>query len=200
MSGIALTVSPESLAGLLPGVESQLVAEQAAAPIISVAQREAVTDVATAAIKGETVPPAQASAAGFSSEDLTKLTDQLAENHKTLGEIIKEVFNRSDKFIERFAQIVVERAEALKVSAARYLEELQKHLLQYLIATYLLDPIPIKLSTGPATLGATSINLQATVTLQPTVSAGVDVIQGFVASLFNMSFELTVGYGSTSST
>jgi len=37
--------------------------------------------------------------------------------------------------------------------------------------------------------------LQATVTLQPSVSASPDVIEGFLVSLFNMSFQLTVGYG-----
>jgi len=50
-------------------------------------------------------------------------------------------------------------------------------------------------STGPSTLAATSVSLQATVTLQPSVSASPDVIEGFLVSLFNMSFQLTVGYG-----
>ena len=117
---------------------------------------------------------------------------------QSLGERIKAWAHRSDNRIEELAHIVTDRAKALGVSVARYLEKLQKHLLQYLISTYLLDPIPIKLPTGPSTLGAASVNLQATVTLQPSVSAGADVVQGFVASLFNMSFQLTVGYAPAS--
>ena len=133
---------------------------------------------------------ATAPAPGSSSKPTAeryKLTAQVTERRESLGERIKEWAHRSDEDIEELARIVADRAKVLGVTAAHCLETLQKHLLQYLISTYLLDPIPIKLSTGPSTLGAASVNLQSTVTLQPSVSAGPDVVQGLVASLFKYS-------------
>lgn len=200
MSEMQLIISPESLTHeVLPGVEAELLAEGMATPIKSSAQRDAVANVAMAANQGQPVSPEQLQAAGISAEDLDKLTSQLTQIHESLGGRIKDWIHRGDHRIEELAKIVSERAEALGVSTTRYLEKLQKHLLQYMVSTYLLDPIPVHLSTGPSTLGASSVNLQATVTLQPSVSAGADVVQGFIASLFNMSFQLTVGYGNAAS-
>jgi hypothetical protein len=198
MSGMQLIISPESLAQILPGVETEIRTEGVAAPIKSSEQREAVAYVATATNQGMPVSPEQQQAAGISSEDLDNLTSQLTQIHESLGERVKDWIHQDQGRIEELAKIVSERAEALGVSTAHYLEKLQKSLLQYTISTCLLDPIPVHLSTGPSTLSAATVNLTTTVTLQPSISAGADVVQGFIASLFNMSFELQVGYGTAS--
>lgn len=195
MSEMNLIVSPEAVIGLLPQVETDLISETAHPPVASANQRDAFARVATATSQGEEISPELSQAAGLSPEDVGKLTAELAASHEGLKERLKAWVHRSDNRIEELSRIVIDRAEALGVSVERYLEKLQRHLLQYVISTYLLDPIPVKLATGPSTLGATSVELQATVALQPSVSAGADVVQGFIASLFNMSFQLTVDYG-----
>jgi hypothetical protein len=201
MSEVQLIISPEGLAHeVLPGVEAELHAESMAAPVKSSAQRAAVAYVARAASQGKDVSSEQLQAAGMSSEDLDKLSSQLTQIRESLAERAKDWIHQGEGRIEELAKIVSERAKALGVSTERYLEKLQKHLLQYMISSYLLDPIPVNHSTGPSTLGAASVGLQATVTLQPSVSAGADVAASFIASLFNMSFQLSVGYGAPSST
>jgi hypothetical protein len=200
MSEMQQIISPESLAHeVLPGVEAELLSEGKAAPGTSSAKREAVAAVAMAASQGKSVSTEQLQAAGISSDDYDELTNQLTQIHESLGERIKDWIHHGDARIEELAKIVCERAEKLGVSTTRYLEKLQKHLLQYMISTYLLDPIPVQLSTGPSTLGATQVGLQATVTLQPSVTAGADVVQAFIASLFNLSFQLSVTYGAAAS-
>jgi hypothetical protein len=198
MSEMQLIISPESLAQILPGVEAEIRAEGMAAPVKSAEQRQAVAYVAMATNQGKPVSPEQQQAAGISSADLDNLTSQLTQIHESLGERVKDWIHQDQGRIEELAKIVSERAAALGVSTAHYLEKLQKNLLQYTISTCLLDPIPVHLSTGPSTLSAATVNLTTTVTLQPSISAGADVVQGFIASLFNMSFELQVGYGAAS--
>jgi hypothetical protein len=200
MSEMKLVISPESLVSeILPGVEADIRAEGMAAPVRSPEQREAVARVAVATNQGKPVSPEQLQAAGISSADLDKLASQVTQIHESLGERIKDLLHHGEGRIEEMAKLVSERAEMLGVSTVHYMEKLQKSLLQYTISTFLLDPIPVHLSTGPSTLGAATVNLTTTITVQPTVSAGPDVVQGFIASLFNLSFELEVGYGAPSS-
>jgi hypothetical protein len=200
MSEMKLVISPESLVSeILPGVEAEIRAEGMAAPIRSPEQREAADRVAVATNQGKPVSPEQLQAAGISSEDLDKLASQVTQIHESLGERLKDLLHHGEGRIEEMAKVVSERAEMLGVSTVHYMEKLQKSLLQYTISTFLLDPIPVHLSTGPSTLGAATVNLTTTITVQPTVSAGADVVQGFIASLFDLSFELQVGYGAVSS-
>jgi hypothetical protein len=195
-----LTITPEGLAqGVLPGVEAELIAERMAAPVRSPAQREAVAYVATAASQGQPVSADQLQSAGISSDDFNNLSTQATQIDETLGERIEDWIHHGEGWLAEVAKHIVTRSEEIGVSTASYLEKLQKRLLQYLISTYLLDPIKVQQSTGPSMLGAKTVGLQATVTLQPSVSAGVDVVQAFIVSLFNMSFQLTVGYGDQSS-
>ena len=200
MNALNLTVTPESLAqGVLPGVEAELVTERMAAPVKSPGQREAVAYVATAASQGQPVSAEQLQSAGISSDDFSSLTTQVSQIHETLGERIEDWIHHGEGWLAEVAKHIIKRSEEIGVSTASYLEKLQKRLLQYLISTYLLDPIKVQHSTGQSMLGATTVGLQATVTLQPSVSAGVDVVQAFLVSLFNMSFQLTVGYADPAS-
>jgi hypothetical protein len=200
MSEIKFVISPESLVSeILPGVEAEIRAEGMAAPVRSPEQREALVRVAVATNQGKPVSPEQLQAAGISSENLDKLASQVTQIHESLGERIKDLLHHGEGRVEEIAKLVSERAEMLGVSTVHYMEKLQKSLLQYTISTFLLDPIPVHLSTGPSTLGAATVNLTTTITVQPTVTAGADVVQGFIASLFDLSFELQVGYGAVSS-
>lgn len=200
MSEIKFVISPESLVSeILPGVEAEIRAEGMAAPVRSPEQREALVRVAVATNQGKPVSPEELQAAGISSENLDKLASQVTQIHESLGERIKDLLHHGEGRVEEIAKLVSERAEMLGVSTVHYMEKLQKSLLQYTISTFLLDPIPVHLSTGPSTLGAATVNLTTTITVQPTVTAGADVVQGFIASLFDLSFELQVGYGAVSS-
>jgi hypothetical protein len=204
MNEIQLIISPEGLAqDILPGVEAGLYPVGNTTSGKSPAQRSAGAHVAMAVNLGQAVSPEQLQAAGMSAEDISELTNQLTQIRVSLADRLKSLFHEGEARVEELAKelakIIPERAEKYGISTARYLEKLQKGVLQYVISTYLLDPISVHDSTGPATLGATSVTLNATVTLNPTVSAGPDVVQAFLVSLFNMSLEVSVGYGSASS-
>lgn len=200
MNAMNLTITPEGLAHeVLPRVETELTAERMATPIKSPAQREAVAYVATAASQGQLVSPEQLQSAGISSDDFNNLSTKATQIHETLGERIEDWLHHGEGWLGEVAKHIVKKSEEIGVSTESYLEKLQKRLLRYLISTYLLDPIEVQHSTGQSMLGATTVGLQATVTLQPSVSAGADVVQAFIVSLFNMSFQLTVGYGGQAS-
>jgi hypothetical protein len=191
MAGVQIVVDPESLVDLLALTEADLKAEQQT-PDLSSQQHEAFA----AAVEQGRPLSALASNASLTDEDRRAILNRLDATRSRFKEWVDHEFGHADERVKALADVIFDRAKELGVDAAKYVEAFQRRLLQGLIKSYLLGPIPVTLTSGASSLEANQITVQTTVTVSPSLTVSdKGALAEMLVSLFNVAIALSIQYG-----